>query len=134
MPDRALPRILLVDDDEKVLAGLQRQLRRDFDVTATSDAKEAVRLVVSKGPFAVVVSDLRMPGMDGASLLFLIRQTAPETVRVLLTGDADMDSAIAAINQGNIFRFLTKPCETNTLIEVLNASVEQYLYSKGRGH
>jgi len=134
MPEKERPRILLVDDDPQVLAALQRQLRHQFDVTATSDAREAMRLVVSSGPYAVVVSDLRMPGMDGVSLLFLIRQTAPETVRLLLTGDTDVESAIAAVNQGNIFRFLTKPCPADILIDVLNASVEQYLSKGGGGH
>jgi len=129
------PRILLVDDDVQVLDGLQRQLRGQFDVTATSDPKEAIRLVVAEGPFAVVVSDLRMPGMDGVSLLFLIRQSAPETVRVLLTGDADMEAAISAINQGNIFRFLTKPCTPAILIRTLEASVEQFrLCAAGHEH
>jgi DNA-binding NtrC family response regulator len=133
MPEKERPRILLVDDDPRVLDALQRQLRHQFDVTATSDARGAMRLVVSSGPFAVVVSDLRMPGMDGVSLLFLIRQTAPETVRVLLTGDTDIESAIAAVNQGNIFRFLTKPCPSDILIDVLNASVEQYLQKSRSG-
>jgi DNA-binding NtrC family response regulator len=123
------PRILLVDDDVEVLDALQRQLRHHFDVTATCDAKEAIRLVVSGGPFAVVVSDLRMPGMDGVSLLYLIRQIAPETVRVMLTGNADMEAAISAVNQGNIFRFLTKPCLPAALIRALDASVERYRLS-----
>jgi DNA-binding NtrC family response regulator len=126
VPENIRPRILLVDDDVEVLDALQRQLRSRFDVTATCDAKEAIRQVVSGGPFAVVVSDLRMPGMDGVSLLYLIRQIAPETVRVLLTGNADMGAAISAINQGNIFRFLTKPCLPAALVRALEASVEQY--------
>jgi DNA-binding NtrC family response regulator len=129
MPETIRPRILLVDDDIQILDALQRQLRRDFDVTTTCDAKEAIRLVVSGGPFAVVVSDLRMPGMDGVSLLFLIRKISPETVRVLLTGNADVEAAISAVNQGNIFRFLTKPCPPATLIAALEASVEQYRLS-----
>ena len=129
MPDSIRPRILLVDDDVEVLDALQRQLRRHYDVTATCDAKEAIRLVVCGGPFAVVVSDLRMPGMDGVSLLYLIRQSAPETVRILLTGNADVEAAISAVNQGNIFRFLTKPCPAATLFRALDASVEQYRLS-----
>jgi DNA-binding NtrC family response regulator len=120
-----------VDDDVEVIDALRRQLRSHFDVTATCSAKEAIRLAVSSGPFAVVVSDLRMPGMDGVSLLYLIRKAAPETVRVLLTGDGDMEAAISAINQGNIFRFLTKPCPPAALIRALEASVEQY--RKGTG-
>jgi response regulator RpfG family c-di-GMP phosphodiesterase len=120
------PRILIVDDEALVLDALRRQLRIHFDVTATSEPGEAIKLVVSKGPYAVVVSDLRMPGMDGVALLHCIRKLAPDTVRVLLTGYADVEAAIAAVNEGNIFRFLSKPCPTGTLIRALEASVEQY--------
>ena len=73
----------------------------------------------------MVVSDLRMPGMDGVTLLYLIRQTAPETVRVLLTGKADLEAATSAVNEGNIFRFLHKPCPP-LLLRALEAAVEQY--------
>ena len=121
-----LPRILLVDDDEGVLNSLQRVLRGRFDVTATSDAKAAIRMVVSDQPFAVVVSDLRMPGMDGISLLYLMRQAAPDTIRILLTGDVDLEAAVLAINQGNIFRFLTKPCAPEDLLAALEAAVNVY--------
>jgi response regulator RpfG family c-di-GMP phosphodiesterase len=120
------PRILLVDDEPAVLDGLQRQLRKNYEVTLTSDSKEALKLVAAQGPFAVVVSDLRMPLMDGVALLYSIRQLAPDTVRILLTGNADLEAATSAVNEGNIFRFLTKPCPTLTLLRALEASVEQY--------
>lgn len=126
MPSGLLPRILLVDDDVEVLDALRRQLHGNFDVVVTQDPKDAIRLAVSQGPFAVVVSDLRMPDMDGVSLLYLIRKAAPETVRVLLTGDGDLDTAISAINQGNIFRYLTKPCPRGALLRALEESVEQF--------
>jgi CheY-like chemotaxis protein len=80
------PGFLLVDDDLQVLDAVRRQLRRHFDVTATYNPKEAIRLAVSSGLYAVVVSDLRMPGMEGVSLLYLIRQTAPDTLRVFIDG------------------------------------------------
>jgi response regulator RpfG family c-di-GMP phosphodiesterase len=119
-------RILLVDDEVQVLEGLQRHLRKNYDVTVSTEPKEALQLVVAGGAFAVVVSDLRMPGMDGVSLLCGIRQASPDTVRVLLTGNADVDAAIAAVNEGNIFRFLNKPCPTGMLLRALEASVAQY--------
>jgi response regulator RpfG family c-di-GMP phosphodiesterase len=119
-------RILVVDDDVQVLDALRRNLRTHFDVTVTSEAGDALELVAAKGPFAVVVSDLRMPGMDGVALLSCIRQVSPDTVRVLLTGYADLDAAIAAVNEGNVFRFLNKPCPTGALIRALEASVEQH--------
>jgi len=123
-PNRA--RILIVDDDRAVLEGLQRQLQSRFDLTAVTDPKEALKLVVSQEPYAVVVSDQRMPGMDGVTLLYSVRTLAPDTIRVLLTGFGDLDSAIAAVNEGNIFRFLAKPCPSKTLIRALEAAVEQY--------
>lgn len=120
------PRILIVDDEALVLEALQRQLRTHFDVSVANGPKEAMKLVVSKEPYAVVVSDLRMPGMDGVALLYSIRKLSPDTVRVLLTGYADVEAAIAAVNEGNIFRFLSKPCPTGTLIRTLKACVEQH--------
>jgi len=115
-----------VDDDEDILVALQRQLRQHFNVTAIPDAKTAIRAVVSGGPFEVVVADLRMPGMDGVALLYLLREAAPKTVRILLTRDADMEAATSAINLGNIYRFLTKPCSPEVLLDVLKSAVEQY--------
>ena len=126
MPEPKRPRILIVDDDELILDALDRQLRSRFDVTTATGGKEAMRLVMSQAQYAVVVSDLRMPEMDGVTLLYLIRQTAPDTVRVLLTGKADMEAAISAVNVGNIFRFLTKPCPTWMLLRVLESAVEHY--------
>jgi response regulator RpfG family c-di-GMP phosphodiesterase len=126
MAELKRPRILLVDDEALVLEALQRQLRKHFEVTVATEPLEAMELVVSGGPYAVVVSDLRMPGMDGVALLSGIRKLSPDTVRVLLTGYADVEAAIAAVNEGNIFRFLSKPCPTGTLLRALEASVEQH--------
>jgi len=123
-PGRA--RILIVDDEALVLEGLQRHLQALFDLTLISNPKEALKLVVSQGPYAVAVSDLRMPGMDGVTLLYSIRSLAPDTVRVLLTGFGDLDAAITAVNEGNIFRFLSKPCPSKTLIRALEDSVQQH--------
>ena len=81
---------------------------------------------VGTEPVDLVISDMRMPAMDGATFLKYARTGAPDTVRVLLTGQADMDSAIAAVNEGNIFRFLTKPCPIDVLLTALKACVEQH--------
>ena len=126
MPEAQRPRILIVDDDELILDALQRQLHSRFDVITALGGNEAMRLVLTRGPFAVIVSDLRMPGMDGVTLLYLIRQAAPDTVRVLLTGQTDMEAASAAVNEGNIFRFLLKPCPSGALLRALDAAVKQY--------
>lgn len=132
-PDANLPRILIVDDDANLLAGMVRQLRHRFNVTVATDGKKAIQLVTSEDSFAVVVADLRMPGMDGLALLFCVRNASPGSVGVLLTGYPDLDAAIVAVNQGNIFRFLTKPCAPAVLVSALDAAVEHHhLLTAGR--
>src|ERR1700733_8122058 len=100
-------RILCVDDDINILEGYQRALRKEFDITTAPGGEEALVKIRDEGPFAVVVSDMRMPGMDGIQLLTRIKQVAPESVRIMLTGNADQQTAMNAVNEGNIFRFLT---------------------------
>jgi len=119
-------RVLLIDDDPNVLSGLKRQLRNSFDVTTANGGAEAVETVKTSAPFAVVVSDMRMPGIDGVETLEKIRKIAPETVRTMLTGNADQQTAIDAINKGNIFRFFNKPCPKDVMEEGLIAAVRQY--------
>ena len=126
MEETALPRILLVDDDLDFLQALRRHLRWQFDVTLAPGPDAALELAASRGPYEVVVSDLHMPGMDGIDLLSRLRTAAPRTVRILLTGAGDVDSAIAAVNQGRVFRYLTKPCPPKTLIRELAAAVKQH--------
>jgi len=126
MKDGFRPRILLVDDEVEVLDGLRRILRFDFEVTIATGAEEALKLVASEGPYEVVVSDLRMPGVDGINLLAGIRKAAPRSVRILLTGYGDVEAAIAAVNQGHVFRFLTKPCPRWILLRALHDSVKEY--------
>lgn len=126
MTNAERPRILCVDDEQNVLDGLTRTLRSHFVVETVTAGAQALEKIRTGEPFAVVVSDQRMPQMDGVRLLAHIRTVAPFTVRVLLTGQADMESAIAAVNEGNIFRFLTKPCSTEALLNALDACVEQY--------
>ncbi len=126
MTNAERPRILCVDDEQNVLDGLTRTLRSHYAIQTASEGKLALETLKTGEPFAVVMSDQRMPQMDGVRLLAHVRAVAPLTVRVLLTGQADIESAIAAVNEGNIFRFLTKPCATDTLIKALDASIEQY--------
>lgn len=117
--------MLVVDDDEVALAVLQRHLSSAYAVTAATDARAALELLAAR-PFAVVVSDLRMPEIDGAELLRRTRQVAPDTVRILLTGHADLDAAVTAVNEGGVFRFLFKPCPPQTLFAAVAAAVEQH--------
>ena len=124
--DATLPRLLCVDDEPNVLDGLARQLRRQFAITTATSGRAGLELIATADPFAVVVSDMRMPGMDGAAFLRRVREVAPDTTRVLLTGQADLDAAIAAVNEACIFRFLTKPCPPELLSSSLLAAAEQY--------
>jgi predicted signal transduction protein with EAL and GGDEF domain len=117
----SLPRILCVDDEPNVLAGLQRTLRRKFDVTIALGAAAAVEEINSRGPFSVVVSDLNMPLMDGIEFLRWVSEHAPDTAGILLTGNANLSAAIAAVNAGHVFRFLTKPCPSPQLLEAIAA-------------
>ena len=119
-------KILFVDDDPNLLAAYQRGLRKQFEIETALGGEEAITRIKGAGPFAVLVSDLRMPGIDGIKLLGQIRQLAPDTVRILLTGNGDLEGAIAAVNEGNIFRFLTKPCAPDALATALGAALAQY--------
>lgn len=119
------PKVLCVDDEQLILDGLRLHLRRKFDAHFALSARDGLNLVDEQGPFAVVVSDMRMPGMDGAAFLSQIRQETPDTTRILLTGHAEIEAAISAVNEGQIFRFLTKPCPPRTLLSAIEAGVEQ---------
>jgi len=119
-------KVLFVDDEPLVLDALKRMLRDQF-LTYTADSGEKGLVSAEQnGPFAVVISDMHMPGMSGAEFLARIRKSAPDTVRMLLTGFTDLDAAIAAVNQGNIFRFLTKPCKKDELVHAINLGLAQY--------
>ncbi len=119
-------KILLVDDDFNILDGYRRSLSREFLLETALGGQPALKLAAENGPYAVVVSDMRMPGMDGIQLLSRIKAQSPDTVRIMLTGNADMDTAINAINEGSIFRFLNKPCSKEMMAKTLTAALVQY--------
>lgn len=119
-------KILFVDDEPNILAGFDRQLRRRFAVETAPGGAEGLATLAAKGPFAVVVSDMRMPGMSGAEFLTKVRDHFPDTVRMLLTGYAEVQSAIEIVNGGGLFRFLTKPCPPATLLAAIEAALTQH--------
>src|ERR1039457_2495393 len=119
-------KILLVDDDPNILDGYRRSLSREFLMETAQGGEPALALAAKNGPYAVVVSDMRMPGMDGIQLLSRIKALSPDTIRVMLTGNADTETAINAINEGNIFRFLNKPCNKEGMAKTLTAALVQY--------
>jgi response regulator RpfG family c-di-GMP phosphodiesterase len=126
MTPNAKPSLLCVDDEPLVLEGLTLHLRRVFTLTTAPSGAAGLEILKTKGPFAIVMSDMRMPGMSGAEFLAKVRQGWPDTVRVLLTGQSDLPSAIAAVNDGQIFRFLTKPCPPDVLLAALAAAAKQH--------
>ncbi len=120
------PKVLFVDDEENLLAGYRRQLRGQFDVETALAGQKGLEVLDTSGPFAVVVSDMRMPEMDGIQFLAKARDVSPDSVRMMLTGQADLQTAINAINEGCIFRFMTKPCPPDALAGALEAGIRQY--------
>jgi len=119
-------KILFVDDDTSILSAHKRLLYSQYEVITAESGKQGIIALKENGPIAVIVSDYRMPEMNGVQFLSSARQISPDTVRILLTGQADMQATIDAVNDGNIFRFLTKPCENPNLIKALDSAIEQY--------
>ena len=119
-------KILFVDDEAAVLEAIRRMLHSTFTLQTATSGGEGLMTLERDGPFAVVVSDMRMPGMNGAEFLARVRQKAPSTVRMLLTGHADLHTAIDAVNRGQILHFLTKPCPRTVLVAAINSGLDQY--------
>ena len=126
VPSSPPPRILCVDDEPAVVESLSLHLDRTFEVLTALSGAEALEILASEPPVAVVISDMRMPGMSGAELLARIRETWPDTVRLLLTGFADVEATMRAVNEGQIFRFLMKPSPPRQLLAAVEAAVRQY--------
>jgi CheY-like chemotaxis protein len=119
------PWVLCVDDEPAVLEGLSLHLRRRYQVATAPGGAAALEVLARGEPVAVIISDMRMPGMDGAAFLKAARGIAPDATRILLTGYADVDAAMSAVNEGQIFRFLTKPCPPPTLMATVESAATQ---------
>ena len=119
-------KILFVDDDANLLASCERNFRRRFSLETAAGGELGLEKIAARGPYAVVVSDMQMPGMNGIQFLSAVKDRAPETVRIMLTGNADADTATGVVNQGNIFRFLTKPVPSDVLAKALDDALAQH--------
>ncbi len=119
-------KIIFVDDDRNLLSAIKRQLRGHYQIALAEGGEDALKIMGEKGPFAVIVADMRMPGMNGIELLAKVHARYPDTVRIMLTGNADMQTAVDAVNKGEIFRFLSKPCDTPDMLKALEAACKQY--------
>jgi response regulator RpfG family c-di-GMP phosphodiesterase len=119
-------KVLLVDDDLNLLSALERQLGRNYNLEMATGGQEALRRLIQGGPYAVMVTDLQMPDLDGIALLEQAQAVAPDTVRIVLSGYAELERVLAAINEGYIFRYLTKPASREVLVKALESGLEQY--------
>src|SRR4051812_28893332 len=120
------PRVICVDDEPHVSSGLALHLRRKYEVELATSGQAGLELLARKPEAAVVISDMRMPGMNGAEFLSRASQAHPNTTRILLTGYAELDAAVRAINEGHIFRFLVKPCPPPELLRTVEAAAEHH--------
>jgi DNA-binding NtrC family response regulator len=119
-------RILFVDDDANLLASIERNFRRRFSLDIAEGAEAGLAKIQTSGPYAVVIADRQMPRMDGIRFLATVKERAPDTVRIMLTGNANLEATIQVVNEGNIFRFLTKPCPTDVLTKAIEDASAQY--------
>lgn len=115
-----------MDDEVNILSGIARQQRKRFDIWTAVGGKKGLEVMKEEGPFAIVVADMNMPGMNGIEFLSEVRKCYPDTVRMMLTGNADQQTAVDAVNQGAIFRFFTKPCPAEIISDALNLAMQQY--------
>lgn len=119
-------RVLFVDDNVDVLEAYERKLRGQVQLETAESGMDALQILQTRGPFSVIVADMRMPGMDGISLLKEVQRRHPSVVRLMLTGNMDQSTAVLAMNEGHVYRYLTKPCETPTLIRALDDAHNHY--------
>jgi DNA-binding NtrC family response regulator len=117
--------ILLVDDEPEILFSLRGLLRHDFEVHTAQGGAEALA-ILRQNPVHVIMTDQRMPEMTGVELLRQARGELPEAIRIVFTGYADIKAVVDAINQGQIYRYLTKPWDPEELVEVLRQACEHY--------
>jgi CheY-like chemotaxis protein len=120
------PRILVVDDEEAILETMTFTFEDDYEVLTSSSARDALGLLEREGAVAVVISDQRMPEMTGVEFLARVFALHPTTVRIILTGFADMDAIIRAINDGHVYAYITKPWEPDQLKQVVRRAVDHH--------
>src|ERR1051325_12168340 len=121
-------KILFVDDERAILDGYRRLLRGEYEFDIGLGPNQALEML-TKQSYAVVIADMRMPEMDGAQFLPKIASEYPGTMRIMLTGNSDMQTAVRAVNEGAVFRFLTKPCDKELLRTTIQAALVQYRLS-----
>ena len=119
-------KILFVDSEPATLTGYRQMLEGEFDIATADSGEEGLALLRDHGPFAVVISDMQMAGMDGVQFLRRVRHVAPSAIRFLLTGYLDVNSAANAVNEAGVFRLLVKPCEKSVLTNAITTAMASY--------
>ncbi len=119
-------KVLLVDDDRNLLSSFKRQFHKQINLVTAASGGDGLQALMGGGPFAVIISDMQMPNMDGIQFLTKARSLSPDSVRIMLTGNANLTVAIGAINNGQIFRFLNKPVEKSIMYESMIDGIQQY--------
>jgi CheY-like chemotaxis protein len=119
-------RVLFVDDEPRVLQGIQRSLHKLVDLETANSGADGLLKLRDASQFALVISDMRMPNMNGVQFLAKVRIQAPDAVRMILSGQADLEAAISAVNEGHIYRFLTKPIGPEHLLSAVNDGLHQH--------
>jgi len=124
MTDNNLPKILIVDDEEAILETMTFTFMDEYEVLSTSDPTKAMGLLEENDPIAVVITDQRMPGMTGVDLLKQVYERFPATIRIILTGFADSEATVKAINDGHIYGYINKPWEPDELKTIVKRASE----------
>jgi len=130
MSESERPRILIVDDEEAILETMTFTFMDLYEVLTTSDPTQALQIMEENQPIAVVITDQRMPGMTGVELLSETYQRFPETVRIILTGFADAEATVKAINDGHIYGYVNKPWEPDELKAIVKRATELHLLTR----
>lgn len=120
-----MQKLLFVDDDASLLRALDRSLRFDYDLQLAESGEIALEMLREDNSTSVIVTDMEMPGMDGLEFIEQARQIAPHSIYIMLTGNQDFDTAIAAVNDGSVFRFLSKPCPITAIKRAVDAAFKQ---------
>jgi len=126
MTEPSRPRILVVDDEEAILETMTFTFEAEYEVYTSTDARRALELLDEKAPITVVLTDQRMPNMSGVEFLTEVCRRHPATVRIILTGFADMNAIIEAINDGHVYAYISKPWEPDHLKQVMKQAVGHY--------
>lgn len=122
--DMEKPKILIVDDEVEILRVLEKTLEDDFEVLTCNRAKEALGMIDDK--VQVILSDQRMPEMSGSEFFRIVREKHPQIVRIIMSGYSDMNALISSVNQGEIFRYVSKPWELQDLLDTIQLAVAKH--------